>query len=169
MYDLDHCPMCESRDLLALDLHNDLTEEDLARPDVVLLKNPGYALCQRCELVFVRRRQTPEEVAANYSDYKFLAKREYAVYPPPPKFIDAQSLFAEQDRNGSSEQLLTGAVIESHSSVPSSAPHTSEVHRFDCRWGSGKTVPGWHVVAAGQSPSPKQGRSGSPSQKPQWQ
>ncbi len=96
MIELARCPACSGEALDAVALPVDAADPRLAAFAHVLIADSDFALCRRCELLFARRRQGPEEREAYYRAFPEVEGRAYAdVYPPPDDFLRAQTDFSE--------------------------------------------------------------------------
>ena len=87
---LNECPACGSDDLVPVDFPTDLKEHELQEFGSAVIKDSGLALCSRCQLLFARNRQDKSDVLGYYHAFSKIEKREYAVYPPPQEFLQAQ-------------------------------------------------------------------------------
>ncbi len=92
---LTTCPGCDSVALHPLALATDLKPADHEKwGEDVLVRDPAFASCSGCGLVFARRRQSAAVSQTYYDAFQELEHREYAVYPPPEQFITQQTLYA---------------------------------------------------------------------------
>ena len=102
---LDRCVACGHDELAAVDLPLKTSADHLEEFRSVVVVDSAFALCRRCDLVFARRRQSPQE-AARYNEafHEFKLDR-YIQYPPVPTYIENSRWVAEQvvsllDREG---------------------------------------------------------------------
>ncbi len=93
---LTSCPACNCGDLVDVGLGTNLTSEHIQLIGDTAIWQADYASCPNCELMFARNRQDETETDEYYAAFKVIEKRDYAVYPPPQKFIDAQESFSER-------------------------------------------------------------------------
>ena len=95
MKTLSQCPACGSQELLPVDFPTDLKESEIREFSGVVAADSDFALCARCELLFARKRQDASDTVAYYDTFTTIEKRDYAVYPPPQEFLDAQARLSE--------------------------------------------------------------------------
>jgi hypothetical protein len=95
MITIHSCPACDHQALLDATLSTNVTADDVKRLGSGLLVDSRFALCPRCELIFARNRQDDSEADDYYRAFAVLEKRDYAVYPPPGDFVDAQTKFSQ--------------------------------------------------------------------------
>ncbi|WP_455234005.1 class I SAM-dependent methyltransferase [Thiogranum longum] len=95
MKTLDRCPACDSGELIPIDFPTDLKDHEVREFGSVVIKDSGFALCARCQLLFARNRQDRSDAVGYYDAFSKLEKREYAVYPPPREFLDAQNRLSD--------------------------------------------------------------------------
>lgn len=94
MITLNSCPACENQVLADVTLSTNVTADDVQRFGTGVLVDSDYAICPRCELIFARNRQDDAETDDYYRAFAVLEQRDYAVYPPPRDFVDAQTRFS---------------------------------------------------------------------------
>ena len=82
------CPCCGGGELEAVACRNDLYALDGVSDR---MKDSDYHVCLDCSLIFARRRQSLDSAALFYQWFAYLERRDYAVYPPPPNYIQAKA------------------------------------------------------------------------------
>jgi SAM-dependent methyltransferase len=92
----NRCPACQSADLVAVVLPSNVCQSHIDRYGAGIVTDGKYAVCRRCELLFARQRQGADEADSYYQAFAALEKRDYTTYPPPRKFLDAQTRLADK-------------------------------------------------------------------------
>lgn len=113
MKSLTQCPACGTQELFPVDFPTDVKESEIREFAPVVTADSDFALCARCELLFARNRQDASDTVAYYDTFTTLEKRDYAVYPPPQEFLDAQAQLSDFLLG----LLESAGVLEDRSSV----------------------------------------------------
>ncbi len=102
---LDRCVVCGHDELVAVDLPLKTSADHLAEFQSLVVVDSAFALCRRCDLVFARRRQSPEEELRYHEAFHEFKLGRYIQYPPVPTYLENSRRVAEQgvsllDREG---------------------------------------------------------------------